>query len=140
MTIPKKRLPNHKELLILFQEHSVAQIAQMFNVTEKAVIRKIAEARHKRISLNPVKEERCHQIKTLLSQGKSFTQIGRLLNISRTAARNYAIRHELYSPPSGEFLYGLPISCPQCVLKPHSRGLCRNCYKRFGRRRAKKLV
>jgi hypothetical protein len=138
--MPKKRLPDHKTLLSLFQEHSVAQIAEMFEVTEKAVIRKIAEARHKRIILNPAQEERYNQIKTWLSEGKNFGQIGRLLNISRGAAREYAIQHGLYSPLTGELLYGLPINCPQCVLKPLARGLCKNCYKRFWRRRVKKLV
>jgi hypothetical protein len=138
--MPKKRLPDHKSLLRLFQEHSVAQIAQMFEVTEKAVIRKMAEARHKRIFLNPVQEERYHQMKRLLSEGKSFRQIGRVLNISYNAARGYAIRHDLYSPRSGALLYGLPIGCPQCVLKPCSRGLCKNCYARFSQRRAKGLV
>lgn len=138
--MPKEQLPDHKALLNLFQSHSVAEIAQMFGVSEKTVIEKIAEARHKRIVLNPVKEERYNQMKKWLAEGKNFTQIARLLNISPASARQYAIKHELHSPPTGELLYGLPISCRQCVVKPYCRGLCKPCYQRFRRRRARRLI
>lgn len=137
--MPRKRLPEARELLQLYNDHSVDQLAEMFNVKPKTVIRKIAEARNQKINLDPKHEERCRQMKTLLAEGKTFTQIGKLLNITYSSAIAFAKRNGLYTPPT-ELNFGLPIGCPNCLIAPKARGLCQNCYKRFRRRQKKNLV
>jgi transposase len=135
----KKYLPKGRELLQLYQDHSVAQIAEMFNVQEKTVIQKIAEARNQKINLDPKHDERCHQIKTLLAEGKSFAQMAGILGLTRSSVVSFAKRNGLYNPP-GELNFGRPIGCPNCLTVPKARGLCHNCYRRFLRRQKKNLV
>jgi hypothetical protein len=138
--MPKKRLPNHQELLRLFESHTLAQLAEMFQVKETTVAQKIAEARRLRISSNPAQEARRQQIQKMLQEGKSFSQIGRILKIRASSVRSFAICHGLYSPNTGLYAVGKPIGCPQCLTHPYARGLCRICYKRFRHLKTKKLI
>jgi hypothetical protein len=138
--MPKKRLPNHQELLLLFEAHTLAQLAEMFQVKENTVAKKIAEARRLRISPNPAQEVRRQQIQKMLQEGKSFSQIGRILKIKNTSVRAFAIRHDLYTPNTGLYAVGKPIGCPKCLTHPYARGLCRNCYERFRHLKTKKFI
>ena len=76
----------------------------------------------------------------MLKEGKTFEQIGRILGITRGAARTFAITNGLYTPAAHQYAYGIPIGCRLCTLQPYARGLCKHCYARFQRRRQKKLV
>jgi hypothetical protein len=126
--------------MILFENHSIAQLAHMFQVEETTIARKIAQARRQKISPNPIKEARRQQVEKMLKEGKSFEQIGRVLGITRSAARRFAITNGLYTPAAHQYAYGIPIGCRLCTLQPYARGLCKHCYVRFQGRRQKKLV
>src|SRR5687767_8247432 len=123
--MPKKRLPNHQELLRLFESHTLAQLAEMFQVKENTVARKIAEARRLKISPNPALEHRRQQVEKMLKEKKSFAQIGRILGIRDSSVRVFAINHGLYTPNTGLYAVGNPIGCPKCLTHPYARGLCR---------------
>ena len=41
------------------------------------------------------------------------------------------------NPSANQYTFGIPIGCRLCVLRPHLRGLCYNCYFRFRNRRKK---
>jgi hypothetical protein len=126
--------------MILFESHSIAQLATMFQVKESTIAKKIAQARRQKISANPIKEARRQQVEKMLKEGKTFEQIGRVLGITRSAARRFAITNGLYTPAAHQYVYGIPIGCRLCSLQPYARGLCKHCYARFQGRRQKKLV
>jgi hypothetical protein len=132
-----KKLPSLEKLMELFHDHSIQQLAEMFHVRESTVARKIAEARRLHISPNPLHQQRFNQIKSLLEEGKNFNQIGKILSIDPEAARRFATRHGLYTPSTNQYQFGIPIGCRLCVLRPHLRGLCYNCYFRWRNRRKK---
>ena len=138
--MPKKRLPNHQELLLLFESHTLAQLAEMFQVKENTVARKIAEARRLKLSPNPALEHRRQQVEKMLKEKKSFAQIGRILGIRDSSVRVFAIHHGLYTPNTGLYAVGNPIGCPKCLTHPYARGLCRTCYQRFRRLKTKKFI
>src|SRR5688572_19260429 len=121
--MPRKRLPPLEKLMELFQTHSISQLAEMFQVTELTISRKIAEAKRQHIYSNPAKQQRNEQIKKMLAEGKNFPQIAKILGVRRDAVRNYAIRHGLYTPATGQHQYTIPIGCRLCVLVPYLRGL-----------------
>jgi hypothetical protein len=138
--MPKKRLPNHQDLLLLFESHTLAQLAEMFQVKENTVAQKIAEARRLRINPNPALEARRQQIQKMLQEGKSFSQMDRILNIRPSSVRSFAIHHGLYTPNTGLYAVGNPIGCPKCMSHPYARGLCRTCYLRFRHLKTKKFI
>ena len=138
--MPRKRLPPLEKLMELFQAHSISQLAEMFQVTERTISRKIAEAKRQHIYSNPAKQQRNEQIKKMLAEGKNIPQIAKILGRHPDTIRSYAIRHDLYTPVSGRHQYSIPIGCRLCVLVPYQRGLCYQCYSRYRRRRVKKLV
>ena len=76
--MPKKHLPPLPKLIELFETHSIAQLAEMFQVQENTIARKIAEARRLHLTSNPAQQQRLQQIEALLKEGKNFNQIGKI--------------------------------------------------------------
>ena len=139
--MPQKRLPSLQKLMELFQNHTIPQLAERYQVKETTIARKIAEAKRLNIYTNPAKQYRNQQISQMLSEGKSFSQIAKILNYKHpTSLRAYATRNGLYSPSTKQHAYTRPIGCRLCVLEPYLRGLCRQCHSRYRDRRAKRLV
>jgi hypothetical protein len=139
--MPKKCLPSLQKLMELFQTHTIQQLADLYQVKETTIARKIAEAKRLKIYTNPAKQHRNQQISQMLAEGKSFPQIAKILNVkSPDSLRAYATRNGLYSPSTKQHAYTRPIGCRLCAIEPYLRGLCRQCHSRYHNRRAKKLV
>ena len=137
--MPKKRLPPDDKLIQLYQDFSIAQIATAYNVSEVTVSKQLARILLDNPPLDPAHRQQREQMAALLKEGKNWVKIGRIMAMSPSAARSFARRNGLYTPPT-ELNFGLPIGCPNCFKTPIARGLCPNCYKRFLRRQKKNLV
>src|SRR5262245_11333313 len=124
-----KRLPPDRDLILLFQNHSISELALMFQVKENTVARRLAQASH--LNHNPLFQERYEKIKAMLKEGKTYTKIGAILGISGSAVEAFAQRHGI---KKYEVNFGLVIGCPNCPIQPYARGLCFLCYQRFKKR------
>lgn len=122
--------PRNQEIIDMLKTHSQSEVARAFGVSRQRVFQ-IVEMYELELS-DETKyhtEIRRRIIESGLLGKVSDEEIARRLGVSSKAV-NKARRKTGIE----KFVTYLPIGCENCETKPHSKGLCRQCYKRAWRR------
>lgn len=125
---PNRKLPELAVILELYKDHSLRQIARIYDCSIEAVavqLRRTDAIEKKRETYREGKKKKLIRLR---AKGKSFAEIARELRIGTYLCRVLAEEAGLAPGPFK------PIGCSRCETDHYARGMCRLCYARSRRR------